>query len=261
VTPPEWTRPLPDVTVSDDAGRPIDHTIAGGDEMYDRAALPGDAIWHYVRVGQSALRCARLGLAAAGRAAADVRRVLDLPCGHGRVLRALAAAFPAAELHACDLNRDGVEFCARHFGAKPFYADPDPRNTTLAGPYDLIWVGSLMTHLDEARWPAFLAFFRDQLAPGGVCVLTTHGRRAVELVRTGHTGYGLADPGRLLADYDRTGFGYAPYAGGAGYGVSLTSPAWVCRQLAAVPGVRLAVYLEHGWAGHQDAVAWARAEP
>ena len=75
---PEWTQPQPVVPVSDGPGRPIPHAIADGDEMYDREAIPGDAIWHYVRVGQSALRCVRLGLAAAGRAEADVRRVLDL---------------------------------------------------------------------------------------------------------------------------------------------------------------------------------------
>ena len=45
----------------------------------------------------------------------EVARLLDLPCGHGRVMRYLRAAFPRAEITGCDLLRDGVDHCAaRH---------------------------------------------------------------------------------------------------------------------------------------------------
>src|SRR5262245_10124406 len=72
----------------------------------------------YHRVGQSALHCIRLSLEAAGKDPAEVRSILDLPSGHGRVLRYLKAAFPDAALTACDLSRDGVDFCAATFGAR-----------------------------------------------------------------------------------------------------------------------------------------------
>src|SRR5205814_7212208 len=48
----------------------------------------------------SALRCVREAMAAAGKT--DVRRILDFPCGYGRVVRVLKAAFPDAELAAGD---------------------------------------------------------------------------------------------------------------------------------------------------------------
>ena len=47
--------------------------------------------------------------------------MLDFACGHGRVMRTLKAAFPDALLTACDIDRDGVDFCARTFGAAPVY--------------------------------------------------------------------------------------------------------------------------------------------
>ena len=232
----------------------VDQTIAGTDEMFERHAPPEEAWAHYFACGRSALRAVQLALAAAG--VKDVRRILDLPCGHGRVLRTLRAAYPAAEIHVSDLNRDGVEFCAARFGAKPIEAHPNPRDVRLPGGYDLIWVGSLMTHLDSARWSAFLTLFRGALAPGGVCVFTTHGRHAVDLIRTGTAGYGLKDPAALLRPYRRTGFAYAAYPG-QDYGISLSNPEWVYKQLSAVPDTRVVMFTERGWADHQDVFAFA----
>src|SRR5215470_6242471 len=121
----------------------IIRTISPNERM-----APGDK-GHYFRVGLSALESIRVSLQAAGKSAADVRHILDLPCGHGRVLRYLKAGFPAAEITACDLMRDGVDFCASTFGAVPVYSHDDPAKIPLGhNVFDLIWVGSLFTHFD-----------------------------------------------------------------------------------------------------------------
>jgi SAM-dependent methyltransferase len=102
----EWiSKPDPLVGVS--------REISSGDEMFT-----GNDV-HYFDVGESALHCIETGLFAAQRSKSTVRKVLDLPCGHGRVMRFRRKAFPNAELTACDLNRDGVEYCAKSFGAVP----------------------------------------------------------------------------------------------------------------------------------------------
>ena len=70
--------------LTDEVAGPVDEAIADNDGMFERHK-PADEAWnHYFRCGRSALRVIRLALAAAGKA--DVRKVLDLPCGHGRVL-------------------------------------------------------------------------------------------------------------------------------------------------------------------------------
>src|SRR6476620_8602013 len=88
-------------------------TISPDEEM------PIQDIEIYFSAGRSAVACINLAMHAAQKSASDVTRILDLPCGHGRILRYLKAAFPEAEITACDIRRDAVDFCASTFGAVP----------------------------------------------------------------------------------------------------------------------------------------------
>ena len=120
--------------------------LAEADGMYD--GRDG----HYVSVGLSALRAIEDAL---GDAPAPPRRILDLPCGHGRVTRVLRARFPEAAITVCDLDRGGVDFAAARFGARGVYSVEDFRALDLGEAYDLIWVGSLVTHLPEHQTRRF----------------------------------------------------------------------------------------------------------
>jgi SAM-dependent methyltransferase len=238
--------------------------ISPNDEMF-----VGNRI-HYLAAGQGALECIRIGLLAAGRE--DVRSILDLPCGHGRVLRTLRAAFPAAALTASDINRDGVDFCARVFGATPVYSEDDPASVDLPGPYDLIWCGSLFTHLDEGRWHDWLDRFRSILDVGGLLVFTSHGRHTAAAMRNPELvlspagqprEYGITDSGiaSVLEGYDESGFGFAAYPHDTydRFGVSASSPSWVLSELGA-RNYRVVTFIERGWDSHQDVVGCMRVE-
>ncbi len=231
-------------------------TIDPGDGMYlgDNRA--------YFAVGHSALRCIRVALLAAGRAEDSVASLLDLACGHGRVLRTLKAAFPSARLTACDINRKGVDFCARTFGALPVYAAERPEEIPLTGPFDLIWSGSLFTHLSADRWTGFIELMGSRLAPGGLAVFTTHGRSIAAKLRSGADNYGLepTQVAAILQGYDADGFGFGeqdvPAAGR--WGISVSRPSWVVAQLEKHADFELLVFTERGWALHQDVVAFRR---
>lgn len=183
---------------------------------------------HYFNVGQSAIRWIRLALLAAGTP--DVKRILDLPCGFGRVLRVLRAEFPSAEIVACDLEREGVDFCAEVFGATPVYSVTEPEQIPLVGEFDLIWCGSLLTHLAADRWVLFLKRFESSLAAGGVVVFTTHGRGVADRMRRGDSAYGLRAEAlnTVLQQFHSVGFGFQPYVDSSdsnNYGISVSSPA------------------------------------
>ncbi len=228
--------------------------VSPNDEMY-----LVDPEW-YFHLGAKALEHIRRAMEAAERT--GFNRILDIPSGHGRVLRALKAGFPNAHLTACDIDEDGVEFCARVLGATPIVSRADPAEIELDGPYDLIWCGSLLTHMNAARWPEFLDLFRSQLSDFGLLAFSTHGRFAAELVKRGKT-FGLPDGSgeALLHGFAAEGFAYAEYPQATKqrialptYGVSLASPGWVFERIGEQPGLVVVSYAERAW-GVQDVVA------
>lgn len=238
----------------------IIRTISPNDEMYAGDKAFSDWYWF---VGRSALDAIELCLRAARKPLSSVRHILDLPCGHGRVLRYLKAAFPTSEITVCDLLKDGVEFCAKTFGAKPVYSDEDPKRIELSPhTFDLIWVGSLFTHLSAERWPTFLACLGSYLQEDGVLVFTTHGRYVYRRMK------GLEDPHEYclpywrrtvaLYDYEHTGFGYGDYQD-KGYGISVADPGWVCALLGQQRELRCVYFQERGWSDIQDVYACVRS--
>ncbi|WP_438480173.1 class I SAM-dependent methyltransferase [Oleiharenicola lentus] len=183
--------------------------------------------------------------------------ILDLPCGHGRVLRWLRAYYDYANITACDLDRDGVDFCATQFRATPFYSDVDLRRLPFESKFDLIWVGSLLTHLREDRWLTALDCLINWVRECGVIIFTTQGRTASSLLARGQKNVAEnIDKSALLADYARHGFAYQRYFEStpeADYGFALSSPEWVLRQLQRYPNTFIRAYLEDCW-GIQDVV-------
>jgi SAM-dependent methyltransferase len=233
----------------------VNREIAPGDEML----IAGNER-HYFTVGKSAIHCIRTALHAARREDAAIGRILDMPCGHGRVMRFLRAAFPKAELTACDLNRDGVDFCARTFGAIPAVSHVDAERVSLKDHYDLIWCGSLLTHLPAAQWTSFLRLFWRSLNPGGILVFSSHGRRCEFNLMAGKDKYGLQDHqiATLLGDYHSSGFGFEEYAGSPGYGISLSRPDVVIGNYVMHSDWLLVGYQESSWDNHQDVIAIQR---
>jgi SAM-dependent methyltransferase len=210
---------------------------------------------HYFSSGYSALFCVRRALDKAAGKVPD--SILDFGCGHGRVLRSLAADFPHAGLTAADVDSGGVNFCVKTFGAVPVYSNTDFSRLVFNTKFDLIWVGSVFTHLRSERWMSLLEIFRSILTEDGLLVFSTHGSDAERRLREGQCQWcGLeADRvARILRDYDERGFGYSDYRKSHDYGFSLSSPEWVSPQIAEV-GLELVLYQNNGWDDCQD--VWA----
>ncbi len=222
----------------------------------DDAMRHGD-IEDYLEVGRSGLEITLLGLITA--LAPLPRRILDLPCGHGRVLRWLAAAFPTARLFACDLDRNGVEFCEQTFAADGTVSTEDLSRVTLPNDMDLAFCGSLLTHLPKHAWSACIGLFERAITPGGLLVATTHGRWVRQRMLEG-ASYDLPPLAqqRAVTDFDQTGFGYADYARAPGYGISLCSPSWLLHEVQQRGTWEIIAFHERAWAQHQDVLVLRR---
>ena len=96
----------------------------------------------------------------------------------GDVLRWLRAAWPDALIGGCDLNRAGVDWCAETMNALPIYSAERLTHVPLGGPYDLIWVGSLLTHMDQELWPECIGtVLASLLAPRALVTVIAHGQQ------------------------------------------------------------------------------------
>ena len=217
----------------------------------------GDA-GQYYKVGLAAIGCIDEAVQRAGLTA--VRSILDFPCGSGRVLRFLVHRFPDAEITACELNRGPVEFCVRTFGARPAFSSLNLEEVSLDRKFDLIWCGSLVTHLNDKGIVALLRLFQRHLADGGMTVFTSHGEFVSRRIPARAFDYGL-DPeqiDRIGIDYPQTGYGFEDYPGEKDYGVSLTSPEWIRARVREVGGLREVFFKECGWDNHQDVFGFVR---
>ena len=219
----------------------------------DTMVWPG-AEEQYFQLGERAIDLVQLAADLCDKP--HLPKILDLPCGYGRVLRWLRAKYPASEITACDLERAGVDFCRQQFGAVGVYSEPDLRNLKFDSPFDLVWCGSLLTHLPVSSWPstidALLAFVVDC----GILVFSTQGRFFSTLLARGEGDFAEnVDTERLLEAYRRDGAAFEPYyerADGA-YGLAVSSPKFLAEILQSRPDVILRAYLEEAW-GIQDVV-------
>jgi SAM-dependent methyltransferase len=236
----------------------LNTTISPRDDMFawsDPAGYFGTGRWAARKIQESLVRFGP----------DEPRRILDFPCGYGRVLRHLRLFWPDAEIVGGELLPDAVDFCHTVLGAISLQSSDPLWEVELGGPYDVIWSGSLLTHFDEGYWGATLRHLGEALGRPGLFLFTTLGHRSYEVLSgsdkypaiTKATAYrcGLADEDadRLLASVDATGFGFSHYPGKTGdpYGLAIAMPEWVERVLTKA-NLRLLAFEEGGWVGHQD---------
>jgi SAM-dependent methyltransferase len=217
------------------------------------AIHPDDVMYNsgkgfYFNVGEDGLRVVLRGLSLTW--CQGVQRILDLPCGHGRVARHLRAGFPGAEVFFCDIDRSGVDFCAKTFEGTGIYSEPDLTRVDLPRDLDVIWVGSLFTHVDRTRTTAWLHYLAQHLREFGIIVATFRGLSQFDATDFG----GDADAGELHRVFEETGFGYAVYKKylKEDYGTTLVRPSAICKIAEQVEDTRILAYIERGWANRQD---------
>jgi SAM-dependent methyltransferase len=208
---------------------------------------------HYARVGRSAIGAIERALADSGRSWSDVRSCLDMPCGYGRVVRLLAREIAPERITACDVNRQAIRFCAAQFGVTPLRSTPSLEGMRL-GHHDLIWCGSLVTHLDEERVGRLLRGFAAALTPGGLAIVTIHAEapsRGQFADRRDEIDRALRERGHIHVPYDSALFDY---------GHAWHTPEHIGGAFAAASRdrVRLVSHQPRGWDDHQDVLAFRR---
>ncbi len=112
---------------------------------------------HYLLVGLSAIRCIEAALENAIIRTSGIKSILDFPVGYRRVLRFLRVRFPQARISGAEIDFSAMKFCIRQFSVEPITAPQDFSLLSTPGKFDLIWCGSLVTHLNETPQSVFSA--------------------------------------------------------------------------------------------------------
>lgn len=254
---------MPSVTrLMDDAldriAERVSTEVSPEDHMFPKRGTQAGKMERYLGVGRSAMR--NLLLAAASAELDEVHHILDFACGAGRVARWLRATFPDAELTTSDINASWVAFCADSFSATAHVSSHALHEVSFDTRFDLIWCGSLLTHLSEANAVAALDTLYGALRPGGVMLFTVHGRKMLYNRLSNESSY-LHDAGfnQIVMDATFNGYGFAPHRPQGIGGISLTTPSWVAHWCQKSPERRLVYFVERGWDDHQDVVGVARS--
>jgi len=213
---------------------------------------------HYLSVGLSTIRCIESAFEGSN-GSESISSILDLPCGYGRVLRFLKPRFPDAEITASEVDDDMLRFCERAFSVNSAKSNVDFDKLNLNKKFDLIWCGSLITHLDVPFVINLLKFFYRHLSPNGMCVFTTHGKFSADSIQKGSITYGLSvvAQNEVLSRFHETGYGYADYENQHGYGISAVSHERMLAIARDIGEWDEVLFMERGWDNHQDVYGFA----
>jgi SAM-dependent methyltransferase len=211
---------------------------------------------HYFNVGLSGLKHILMSLSCAQKDKSEIKTILDFPSGWGRELRFIKAYFPDAEITAGEIEEGALRFCKDQFSVNTLFSDNDFSQIPIIKNFDLIWCGSLMTHLNKSKAQNLLEFFFVTLNEDGILSFTTHGRYSKHLLDTEKYIYGLekAEIEALKHQYEFTGYGYVNYKGSNDYGLSIIKPSRIIELLEKNKNWKIILYNEKGYDNHQDVV-------
>jgi SAM-dependent methyltransferase len=214
---------------------------------------------HYISVGISAVKLIQTALNESGRTLNEGSNILDFPCGYGRVLRYLKETFPQADIYGGDIDQHAVNFCKKEFGMIPVQSDINFNKVKFPVSYDLIWVGSLFTHIDSQDFQNLLKTLISSLKEKGVLIFTTHGKECLNQLDS--YGLGSIKPSSMRMKLENTGFVFQPYPGQSNYGISITTRTYVIETVNKFfkDKVKLIFYKKRGWDHHQDVYAFQKA--
>ena len=130
----------------------------------------------FLEGGQRTVDDIERALTSVGRSFGQSREFLDFGCGCGRLILALRDRRPDLRITGCDVDERAIRWGERHLEHSRWVVnDPLPSSPFGDGAFDLIWCGSVFTHLDEQRQDLWLRELRRILKPDGILLATVHG--------------------------------------------------------------------------------------
>jgi ubiquinone/menaquinone biosynthesis C-methylase UbiE len=110
-------------------------------------------------------------------------RVLELGCAAGRMLRCLGDVADRCEIWGTDISAEHIYWCKQHL-SPPFHfciTTTAPHLPFADNYFDLIYAGSVFTHIDDLA-DTWLLELRRVLKPGGRMYITIHDQNTIRVL-------------------------------------------------------------------------------
>jgi SAM-dependent methyltransferase len=199
-----------------------------------------DRVEYYFRDGQTSAR-QFLEIVERHVGLARTRDLLEFASGYGCVTRHLIKM--TERLLCCDIHPQAIDFLQKKIGVKAIQSASRPELLQLPTQADVVFALSFFSHMPITTWARWLVSLCQAVKPGGILVFTTHGHASRKF---------LGNP-----EIPSLGFWYEPRSEQADlpveqYGLTLTTPEFVTKNLLTIPFVALVETREAYWWGHQD---------
>lgn len=133
----------------------------------------------FLEVGRTCAANIEDALISIGTSMKKFNSILDLGCGCGRTLRHFGQYFSKADFHGCDINQPLIMWCQKNIPSASFIVnDPLPPLPYKTGQFDLIYLISVFTHLDEEYQDKWLQELKRITKKDGIVIISTHGEAA-----------------------------------------------------------------------------------
>lgn len=132
----------------------------------------------FVAIGKTCATDIQAALRKVGRELGSFERILDFGCGCGRTLVHIRDLAPQAKIEGTDIDANAIRWCREHLKFASFSLSKEtPPIGYEADSFDLIYVISVFTHLDEDYQFRWLEELRRIARPGAIIVLTVNGAK------------------------------------------------------------------------------------
>jgi len=145
-------------------------------------------------------------------------------------------ALPADRVWASDIDTGATTFVADSLGVHGVPSCAEPDDLDFGRQFEVIYVGSLFSHLPEQRFGTWLRKLYDLLVSGGILLFSTHSMKAFpeEVDASGFAYRELSETTRLDTSE---------------YGFTIVTPEWVQKQAAEAGIVELHTVERELWLG------------
>ena len=137
----------------------------------------------YLESGRTHVHAMAEAMVACGQEQDSVLRVLDFGCAAGRMTRFIREVYSAAAVWGVDINAASIDWACRHLADRASFATTTqyPHLPFEDGTFDLVYAGSVFSHLDDLAMAWFLEL-RRITRPCGRLFLTVQDEETVRVV-------------------------------------------------------------------------------